>query len=379
VFGRRSSVLLALALLARAVPAAAEPTDKAPPAGAPAPEPAAKPDRLFWHDTTFVFQQRATTQTLGVGRDYQSANPYYDWAFYLRPRIYLLERDKISLSLRAQALVTHEFTNSDSTTEKNETTLEDTLLAFGPQLTPYENGEYSTNLSLGLATVLPTSKASRGVGKIIEVGVRSLLEQDIPLREGDVVFPRGSVQLRAAYSYTFANANVPENDDLDQLRVDMNGHVVSNDQLSGAALSDHFGVLHAIIETDIYRDRIGFNIEAGLNFAHKYPLSDESDLTLDTGPVEVPLDENASRMTLINFLSANFEFRFGQDLMSLLLGYENITSQIGPDGQHRSFFWSPDAKFYLAAELRLDTTYQLIASSNKKPQAAGRPALTVQN
>jgi hypothetical protein len=367
VSARGAPALLVLWLLASAAPAVAQTADQAPGA---AETPAPKEDQVFWHNTTFVFQQRASTQTLGIGRDYQSSNPFYDWAFYLRPRVYFLERDEVSLSLRAQGLVTYEFTNSDSTTDQNEVVLEDTIVAFGPQFTPYEHGEYSTNLSIGLPRLLiPTSKASRGVGKILGVGSQVLLEQDVPLREGDTVFPRGSVQLRGGYSYMFTKSNVPENEDLDQLRVDMNGHVVSNDQLSGAALSDHAGSVHGIIEADVLRDRIGFSIEAGLDFAHKYPLSDESTLVLDTGPVEVPADENASRMTIINYLDAGVEFRFGQDLVTLTLGYENITAQIGPDGQHRSFFWSPDAKLYLSAELRLDTVYNLAAHPKKKRSA----------
>ena len=58
--------------------------------------------RVAWHDSTAIWQQRANTQTLGIGGDYQSSDPYYDWVFYLRPRYYLWETDTSSLSLRGQ-------------------------------------------------------------------------------------------------------------------------------------------------------------------------------------------------------------------------------------------------------------------------------------
>jgi hypothetical protein len=373
VLVRRACACLAL-LLGTGAEAFAQPTDQTAPAAQ-----AAEPEPLIWHDTTFLFQQRVTTQTLGVGRDYQSADPYYDWSFYLRPRLYLIEREKYSLSLRAQGLVTHELTNSNTTTDRGELTLEDTIVSIGPQFTPYDYDEYATNVSLGLPrVVLPTSKASRGVGKIVEVGVRALVEQDFPLRRGEALFPRGNVGLRGGYGYTFTNSNVPENEDLDQLRVDMNGHTVSNDQLSGAALADHVGLVHGIVGADILRDRLAFSLEAGLDFAHKYALAEGSELMLDTGPVEVPADPNAPRLSVINYLDASVEFRVGQDLLSLILGYENITAQLAPDGQRRGLLWSPDAKFYLSVELRLDTLYTTVAAPSRKQTAGGTSAAALQ-
>jgi hypothetical protein len=368
----RALVVACLALCAAELHA--QPKDQAVPAADGAA--ARKPEPLIWHDTTFVFQQRTTTQTLGVGRDYQTADPFYDWSFYLRPRLYIWETDKLSLSFRAQGLITHELTNSNTTTDRGEVVIEDTVVSFSPQFTLQDADEWSTNVSLGLPrVVLPTSKASRGAGKIAEVGVRALLEQEFPLRRGENIFPRGTLNLRLGYAYGFAGANVPENEDLDQLRVDMGGHLVTNDQLGGAALSDHSGLVRGLIGADVLRDRIAFNLEAGLDFAHKYPLAAESTLTLDTGAVEVPLDDDAPRTNVTSYLDVNAEFRFGQDLFTLYVGYENINSQLAPDGQRRTMLWSPEAKFYLSAELRLDTTYSLIARPRSQQTAANGATL----
>jgi hypothetical protein len=40
--------------------------------------------------------------------------------------------------------------------------------------------------------------------------------------------------------------------------------------------------------------------------------------------------------------------------LKVSFGYENITAQLGGDGQRRTFFWSPDAKLYLKLEFQPD-------------------------
>jgi hypothetical protein len=63
------------------------------------------------------------------------------------------------------------------------------------------------------------------------------------------------------------------------------------------------------------------------------------------------------------FLDAKFVFTVKQ-MLGLWIGYENITGQLREDGQRRNVFYSPDAKFYLAAELLLDKAYAAAAGSS---------------
>jgi hypothetical protein len=53
-------------------------------------------------------------------------------------------------------------------------------------------------------------------------------------------------------------------------------------------------------------------------------------------------------------------------VLELSVGYENVTAQNAGDGQHRSIGYSPDAKFYLVAELHLDTLYGVARGSKAK-------------
>jgi hypothetical protein len=58
-----------------------------------------------------------------------------------------------------------------------------------------------------------------------------------------------------------------------------------------------------------------------------------------------------------------------KDVLRIALGYENVTRQLGEDGQRRSVFYSPEAKFYLAAELNLEKTYESAAGRRRKAVA----------
>ena len=50
--------------------------------------------RLPWRGSTLLFDQSVTTQTVGVGQDYQSRNDLYEWWFAFKPRYFLFEKEK---------------------------------------------------------------------------------------------------------------------------------------------------------------------------------------------------------------------------------------------------------------------------------------------
>jgi hypothetical protein len=328
--------------------------------------------KLPWRETYFLFQQRASTQTLGVGDDYQSRNAYYDWLFYLRPRLYVWENEQSRLSLRAQVALLREFTDSDVTTTRGELELQDSALSVVPEHVFYADGDYETRLTLSLPRVeLPTSKPSRDAGKIMQIGVRALFMQAFALRAGEDAFPRGHAGVRLGYAYDVWSANVGENSDLRRVRLDLAGRSVTNSQIGGAAASDHRGVIHGVVGTDIFRDLVSLELEAGIDPWSRYPLSDARVCNVSTGCVRASSVEDPQRYAVTTFLDANVSVMPVRDILRVALGYENITSQIGPDGRRRSAFWSPDAKFYLTLELRVDGLYQAV----RRPPAQRTAAL----
>jgi hypothetical protein len=311
--------------------------------------------RPAWHDSTAIWQQRATTQTLGMGGDFQSKDPYYDWVFYLRPRYYFWENYTSSFSLRGQLAGNIEFTNSDTTTQRGQFEIQDTIIALAPEHAFVKQGEYLTDLTLSLPRfVIPTSRAGYESGKILQVGLRALFVQTFPLREGNDWLARGYVGFRGGYDYQFARATVPESSTLDRLRMDLNGHLVSNGQLSGAALAEHTGVLHGIVHGDIYKDFIGLESEFGIDPAYKFSLPAVNPVCIDTGCIQ-PTDVNdPQRLAVTTYLDVYADALLFEHALKVSLGYENITGQLEPGGERRNFFWSPDAKLYIKLEFQPD-------------------------
>lgn len=351
---RLSQTLVALALLTVAGGSRAQGTADQAVTSAQRRQPGEK--RVAWHDSTAIWQQRVTTQTLGIGRDYQSADPYFDWVFYLRPRYYLWENDRSSLSLRGQLAGTIEFTNSDTSTRQREFLLEDTLIAVAPEHAFVKHGEYLTDLTLSLPRfVIPTSRAGYESGKILQVGVRALFVQAFPLREHDNWLARGYLGFRGGYDYQFARSVVPESSTLNRVRTDLEGHLVTNDQLAGGALAEHTGVVHGIVHGDIYQDWVALESEFGLDPTYKFALPAAAPVcNVSTGCVEPSAVNDPTRLAVSTYLDAYVDFLVFDHALKVSFGYENITAQLGADGQRRNFFWSPDAKVYLRLEFQPD-------------------------
>jgi hypothetical protein len=308
-----------------------------------------------WHDSTFVWQQRVGSQTVGLGADYQSRDPYYDWVFYLRPRYYFWENERTSLSVRAQVGASVELTNSNTTTKQQEFLFDDTLLAFSPEHAFVKDGEYLTDLTLSLPRfVFPTSKSAAASGKIMQIGVRALLVQAAPLREGEDFFPRGYVALRLGYDYQFARWVVPEDPSFWQYRTSVGGVVVANHQLAGAALAEHTGVVHGIVHADIFRDIVALESEFGIDPAYDFEIPNDVRVKLLTGDALPETVSNPQRLTVLTYLDAYLDLMAFNHALKVSIGYQNVTNELNPQSERRNPIWSPDAKLYLRLEFQPD-------------------------
>ncbi len=334
-----------------------------------------KEKKLAWRGTSLSWSNRATAQTVGLGDDYQSANPYAEWFFSLRPRYYLWDGDGDSLSLRVTLNAFTELTNSDTTTKEREFLIDDSTIALVPSFTLWKDGDYRTVLSLTTPrVVLPTSKASRSSGIYAEVGVRASLTQTVPIQGSDEdFFPTASFGARAGYAYLFSKGNVPLDADLDQLRRNVDGVTVSNDQLRGAALAQHRASGHVFGGLDIYKDIVSLESELGMDWFWKFPLA-EADVTLETGQAEVE-SQDSTRLQRSLFFNVGLSVNAIEDILTIGFGYESFPTQLGPGGNRRSIFYSPDALLYFALDLSLDGLY-LEASGQKAPkeEASARSA-----
>lgn len=346
--------------------AAVHPAD-APPTPAPR---AGRPLTARFRETYLELEQSATTQTLGVGRDYQSENPTYDVSLVLRPRFYIVDAadERETLSLRAVIAVVQELTDSDTTTRRNETLLTDLELWAAYTKKLWVDGPYTTELGLRLPWLtIPTSKASLNSGRILGLGTFASLSQTLPLLDdGDGWLEALILRFGAGYSYGFSRATVPTNPDFSRVRMDPEGESLPSDQLNGAALAQHTVLLRFIGELYI-TDRLKLGSDLSVRPAWKYPLK-ETELcgVVDTGCVEPRGLEDSTRHGVVTEYRAELEYQLA-DPFALSFGYANLALQLGPDGQRRTPFYSPDARFVLTFRAHLD---KLVAPTPAAPSGA---------
>jgi hypothetical protein len=380
VLARSFGVLLALSAFAggagearaQAVSAGGQPSGQGPDAGAAAPPPAAPmadetPEEVRWHGSSLLLYQRVGTTTVGVGADYQSHNPFYDINLYFRPRYYMWERKPSSVSLRGQFIGSVELTNSDSTTREREVLLEDSMVSLVWDHTFGHTSDHPLLISLSAPRiVVPTSKASSRVGKIMDLGARVIVDQTIPLRKDSDWFPTGRLATRLGYQYSFVHGTTPEATEIDRVRMDLDGTLVRNNQVSGAAFAEHSAVLRGIVGAEILRDILSFAVEIGADPTYKRKLPDSVVCSPDTGCYTPLSVRNPQRFVVVNYFDAAITAAMFDKVLELSVGYENVTAQNAGDGQHRNIGYSPDAKFYLVAELHLDTLYGAVRQDQPK-------------
>ena len=362
---RRAAVTIALAIAATLprlafaqAPAAAEKTAARAATGVGTLErsatPAAVPPR--WHGSILLFDQSITTQTVGIGAGYQSANPIYEWWIAFKPQVFLFDRAKDRLSVNLWTNLYLELTNSDTTTRQRELLLGPTYLWSSYARTVVERGGYKTTLTAGPRVTLPTDKAARSAGQYFGLGASLGGAQTFPLRGKNVRLLRGlRLGASATYNHPFWAATTPINDEIHQLRQDLGGRTIVDDQLRGTLNPKH--VLNLYFTGDL-------QILSRLAFATSYVLLQQwsyeptpAVVPTMTGPVAVgPGIADPTTYRVSTWLVSSFDYSLTNELL-LSLGYLNRTSQLAPDGTRRNPLWSPDARLFLTITCRLDAFY----------------------
>jgi hypothetical protein len=309
-----------------------------------------------------------SANTLGVGTDYQSRDPVYEMTIGLRPRYYLIDEPKLSLSLRGDFGIVSERTNSDVTTREGEWSATDFELygALAYQLRE-SRGDLS-ELSLRLPRViLPTSKISYDSGKLLGLGVRLGLREDIVLEGREATFfPNVELSVKGEYGYLFTNSQVPTNGALERIRLDPEGRSIVSDQLSGATLARHSAALGAAASLHVHQ-RLLWTTALEIRPAWKYPVDHDVQVcgVVLTGCTLASGISNPQTRSTLTYFQSSLWLSLG-DIVSVSFGYANLTAQLGPDGRRRSVLYSPDARFFATLELSLDHLYGNISGRNRQ-------------
>jgi len=354
--------------------------DQPVPSKAPAGEPA-EPKPLPIHGSILLIDQSATGNSMGIGKDYQSANPVYELWFSFRPRYYLYEDDFNALNVNLRMDIYHELTNSDSTTRKNESSFGDIWINASYARTLVKSGDWVTKVSTGPRILLPTSKDSYMAGKYLTAGWGVGAEQGVPFAgKGSTWFPGATFRGSAYYTHHFYRATTATNENLNQARQDSGGRSFMSDQLSGAVTAKHQVLAAVVADVSVHEKvTLGLSYIWILQWAHSFDKATISNVL--TGPVQPAGVSDPTTFRVLPWFLANVDY----DLMpevTLGVGYYNLANQVGPDGQRRNPLWSPDARFFFDITANLDEIYSTLSGHREKqaaPQQAATPTKTAGN
>ncbi len=315
----------------------------------------------FWADSSVSWTQSASGDTVGLGQDYQSQNPTYDWSFSLSPVFALYKTKPFSVSLSGDISTYREFTNSDGTTRRGEWDFGDIQAGAGLSLLLYEEGLYRTSLGLRLPTLsFPTSKSSANNGKRLGLGSSLSLSQSFPLagKEADA-FKSFSVSGSAGYSHTFTEAVVPTNSGIQRIRLTPDGQALPSDQLGSSAFANHRASFTLSVGTAV-TDRVSLDTGFTWSPVWKYTFDNSVEVcSLATGCVRPDRVNNPQNLNVIAGFTADVGVQVF-DAMNLSAGYSNVTLQLGPDAKRRQPFYSPAARVSLSVSSSLDELYKLV-------------------
>ena len=339
--------------------------------GAPRETERARP--IPFRGSAISYDNSVSTQTLGVGSDYQSNNPTWEMALGFRGLYRLWEEpDQRSVLVGGSLALIHEMTNSDTTTERGEWTLTDAELLLGYSQKLAENGPFRTDMLLAAPTLsLPTSQASANNGKILGLGLGGSITQSLPVREGEAFLPQARLRGRLGYTYQFTRAVVPTNDEIERVTVDPLGNTVPSDQLNGAAFAQHQGNIAVALGLD-FLENLSLDTELGFRPSYKYPLPDEEICgVVLTGCVEPERVSDPQNFSVITVFQSELALNAPKPL-TFSVGYQNVTLQVGPNGERRNVLYSPDARFFASIALQLDQAYDSSVPTTKARDQARR-------
>jgi hypothetical protein len=325
----------------------------------------ASPKKSPWRNSLLLLDQSVTTQTLGVGQDYQSDNPTYDWLLRLAPRYYFFDQGDLTSHVRAVLGLTQEVTAGDGVTHKRELDAPDSQLALRTAQTLTKKDGFTTVLDVGLPEfVFPTSRASVNNGTVMSAGLGVYPTQIGPLLGSGAAFMQ-EFMLRGTlrYRHNFARSKEPVSGAIAEPRTDINGRPTISDQLGSSALTEHELRLGARFLFQL-TSTLTWIIDMEWRPTWKYQFDRDAEVAVLTGPADVDSVEDPQRFLVTTVFATAIDVQL-MDAFSLGVGYENVSNQIGSDGRRRNFLYSPGARFVLSAAAYLDPIFNDASSDSR--------------
>jgi hypothetical protein len=337
-----------------------------------------------WRGSVLLFDQSVTTQTIGLGADYQSSDPTYELWFALKPRYtyYQNETKTTTLSASLWSNLYIELTNSDSTTTEHEPVLGPTFLSTSLSQVVYARDDGTkTSFNLGPRLTLPTDKESRASGRYFSMGAMAGLSQAITLNGKDAPAFNGlTFGISSIYAHPFNRAIVPTTTNDAITGLPRQTTAPKTTQIGDRLVADYSTGSDALRSGMNVKDSISVSFSGGAQLTPKlslglsYVISNSwtywpSPLTsfqTPTGTASVQSIDNPTNHRVGTWALASVDYDL-VDEMSVGVGYYNQTNQIGPDGQRRGPLWSPDARVFLTLTGNLDVIAKDLFSKPPPP------------
>ena len=324
------------------------------------------PPRVPWRGTSFKWEHAVTTQTIGVGADYQSSSgDNYSMSFAFLVNYYLVDQDAWRLNVYVAPSFGVELTNSDWTSTYREPLFDDLPVAGNVSGTLYktEDSAFVTSASGNLTLIFPTAPTSYHIGTYLTTSPRLSLSQTFPLAgEKSPVFKSFGAGLSGRWDHRFGAATTAVNADLARPRQTSGGSTYLSDQLSFSPLAQN--TLRESISLD-FPQQWGsheLTLSGAFSFAQSFKpdlVGNDCEVQLMTGCVKAQRDPDArTSQNSLGFSVALTYFPVPEAGVSL--AYANMSGQLGPDGTRRNVFWTPDALFVADLYISFDAIYERI-------------------
>jgi hypothetical protein len=316
-----------------------------------------KPRTPFYF-TRFSWNTSATTQTFGVGQDFQSHDDLAEMDFTLNLRYYFLNHTLDRAYVNVNAGVTVQLTDSigTTTTRKYEPQLNDTVVGVGYGHTVYRSRDKQTQTTPGISAslVLPTWQQSQDQGKYLSTSLTGNVLQELPLAGSKSNwFPDLLATGSVGWSHLAARCYDPCNTNIAPLnpRQAPDGSLVYSDLLSFHSFAEDTVRLNFTYFLTLYKDLSLANTWAiQIPLDHQYP---PAAIDISTGKVQLP----ASFVPVVPITTFDIGLSYALfNTARIDLGYVHVTPELLDNMGHRvNFFYSPTAMFYGNVSVYIDS------------------------
>lgn len=309
---------------------------------AAAPEPAKKPAPRPFAGSALYTQNSMTTGTVFAGQQ-QDYNPTVESSLWFLPRYSINE----SFQLRGRLIMNYEWTNSDTTTYRNEPMLSDTTLQLFYRKIP--KLPLGIQPALAVNAALPTSKLSRSRTMVFTPGAT------LQLVKGIEHFLGGEAMILSSLIYShpiYQSQNAVVVDPRPSGAFSCVGGNACSDLLSGS-MNPSDTLAYAFL----------FEVEWGHWAPAVYYLGAsqwaysprEVNNPVDGTPVGRPAGFEPTSVRQTHYFSAWLDYNFNSWFTGEV-GFWNATSAINGNGKYANPFFNQyaDTRVYLGASIQLD-------------------------